>query len=172
MDVKVISVFAGLGKTTVGNKYENVCDLQSSPFRCDYSKIDPKDYEKMKYNKSRLKNPEWPNNYLKAMKESMDKYDLVLVPSSLDVRELLIKNNIKFLFVLPPKDNKTRKMLLERYQMRGNSKSLITDVMNNFDNWSRSEKDYDYPIAILESDKYLEDLLIDLNLINPKNKDK
>ena len=40
MNGKVISVFAGLGKTTVGNKYSNVCDLQSSPYRCDYSMID------------------------------------------------------------------------------------------------------------------------------------
>ena len=24
---KIISVFAGLGKTTVGNKYSNVCDI-------------------------------------------------------------------------------------------------------------------------------------------------
>lgn len=31
--IKVISVFAGLGKTTVGKKYPNVCDLQSSPYR-------------------------------------------------------------------------------------------------------------------------------------------
>ena len=39
----VISVFAGLGKTYVGNKYSNVCDLVSSPYRYDYSGIDKKD---------------------------------------------------------------------------------------------------------------------------------
>lgn len=44
MNGKVISVFAGLGKTTVGRKYSNVCDLQSSPYRCDYSSIDKNDY--------------------------------------------------------------------------------------------------------------------------------
>ncbi len=166
MDIKVISVFAGLGKTTVGNKYKNVCDLQSSPYRCDYSNINKEDYEKMKYNKFRTKNPSWPNNYLEAIKDSIVKYDLVLVPSSLDVRELLIKNNIKFLFVLPQQDSKTRNMLLERYKARGNSQDLIDDVMYNFDNWSRKQRDYDYPIAIVDSDKYLEDLLINLNLLN------
>lgn len=58
MSGKVISVFAGLGKITVGNKYSNVCDLQSSPYRCDYSSIDVEDYEKMKCNPLRVPNPE------------------------------------------------------------------------------------------------------------------
>ena len=49
MKGKVISVFAGLGKTTVGKKYSNVCDLQSSPYRCDYSLIDKNDYVALGY---------------------------------------------------------------------------------------------------------------------------
>lgn len=112
--IKVISVFAGLGKTTVGNKYSNICDLQSSPYRCDYSKVNARDYEKMKYDKSRIPNPDWPQNYLKAIKEAINKYDLVLVPSSQDVRKLLLENNIEFLFILPQKDILYRKKLLDR----------------------------------------------------------
>lgn len=162
---KVISVFAGLGKTTVGKNYSNVCDLQSSPYRCDYSLIDKNDYEKMKYAPSRMPNPEWPNNYLKAILEAIKKYDVVLVPSSLDVRKLLIDNNIEFLFVLPSDESDNRKKLLERYKQRGNSEDLINDVMHNFDNWSRNQNDYSYPIVILQKEKYLEDLLIDIGLI-------
>lgn len=97
-------MFAWVGKTTVGKKYSNVCDLQSSPYRCDCSKIDTQNYEKMKYNPLRVPNSEWPNNYLKAIIEAMKQYDIVLVPSSLDVRDLLIDNNINFLFVLPSND--------------------------------------------------------------------
>lgn len=163
--IKVVSVFAGLGKTTVGNKYDNICDLQSSPYRCDYSKIETKDYEKMKYDKSRVSNPNWPKNYLKAIKEAINKYDLVLVPSSEDVRQLLIENNIDFLFVLPKKDMLYRKKLVDRYKKRGNSNELINDVMYNFDNWSRNPKDYNYPIEIIENNEYLEDLLLRLCLI-------
>ncbi len=161
----VISVFAGLGKTTVGNKYPNVCDLQSSPYRCDYSSIDKNDYEKKKYDPTRIPNPEWPNNYLNAILEAIKKYNIVLVPSSLDVRELLINNNIDFIFVLPSDDNYTRDKLLERYKQRGNSNELIKDVMYYFDNWSRNQDEYEYPIIILEKDKYLEDLLLDKGII-------
>ena len=37
--------------------------------------------------------------------------------------------------------------------------------MNYFDTWSRKQEDYSYPIMILEKDQFLEDLLLDLNLI-------
>lgn len=160
MKGKVISVFAGLGKTTVGKKYPNVCDLMSSPYRCDYSNISFYDYEKMKYDSKRIPNPDWPNNYLKAILEAIENYDIVLVPSSLDVRTLLIENNIPFLFVLPSSDKETREILLQRYKDRGNNEELIQDVMYNFDNWSRQEEDYQYPIEILEKEEYLEDFLI------------
>ena len=166
---KVISVFAGLGKTTVGNKYSNVCDLQSSPYRCDYSLIDKNDYEKEKCNPKRTPNPEWPNNYLSAIKEALKKYDIVLVPSSLDVRELLINNNIDFLFVLPSDEPDNRNKLLERYRLRGNNEDLIDEVMYYFDNWSRNQNDYDYPIFILKKDQYLEDLLLDEGILKNTN---
>jgi len=170
MKGKVISVFAGLGKTTVGKKYPNVCDLMSSPYRCDYSNISICDYEKMKYDSARTPNREWPNNYLKAILAAMENYDIVLVPSSLDVRTLLLENNIPFLFVLPSSDSKTREKLLQRYKDRGNNEELIKDVMYNFDNWSRKEEDYPYPIAILEKEEYLEDLLLQLNLLRKTNR--
>ena len=163
MAIKVISVFAGLGKTTVGEKYPNVCDLRSSAYRCDYSHIKEEDYEKMKCVENRIPNPDWPNNYVKALKEAMKQYDLVLVPSNLDIRNLLIENNIPFLFILPSLDS--RELLLKRYQKRGNSEDLIRNVMEYFDTWSRNPEDYSYPILILEKNQYLEYLLFDLKLL-------
>lgn len=162
-NIKVISVFAGLGKTTVSKKYPNVCDLRSSTYRCDYSNIKEEDYEKMKCVKTRIPNPNWPNNYLEAIKDVMKKYDLILVPSNLDIRNLLLENHIPFMFVLPSVDSKD--MLFQRYQDRGNSQDLIQDVMNYFDTWSRNQEDYSYPIKILEKNQYLEDLLIQLKML-------
>lgn len=165
MSGKVISVFAGLGKTTVGNKYKNVLDLRSSAYRCDYSNIKESDYEKMKCSTKRIPNPDWPTNYLQAIKEAQEKYDLVLVPSNLDIRELLTENKIDFIFVLPEKTKEVRAELIKRYENRGNSNELITQVISYFDTWSRNQSDYDYPIEILKKGQYLEDLLIELNLL-------
>lgn len=162
---KVISVFTGLGKTTVGYKYANVYDLQSSPYRCDYSNISKDDYEKMKCISSRIAHPEWPNNYLKAILKAIKEYEVVLVPSNLDIRELLLKNNIDFILVLPNKDSEIREKLLQRYKLRGNSDELIESAMNNFDNWSRNQEDYNYPIIILDNNQYLEDVLLEMKLI-------
>lgn len=120
----------------------------------------------MKCNSTRISNPEWPNNYLKAIIEKINMYDLILVPSSIDVRQLLKDNNIEFLFVLPDADDETRKMLLQRYKQRENNDALIKEVMNNFDTWSRNQEDYDYPIIILDKNKYLEDLLLDLGFLH------
>lgn len=163
LQVKVISVFAGLGKTYVGNKYANVCDLQSSPYRYDYTNISEADYEKMKYDSNMSIHPKWPQNYIQALKEAMIKYDLILVPSNEDIRGILQENHIEFLFVLPSVDS--RKILEERYRNRGNNAILIDSVLSYFDSWSRDQKDYSYPICILEKDKYLEDLLKELKLL-------
>lgn len=164
MKAKVISVFAGLGKTTVGNKYSNVCDLTSSKYRYDYSNINQEDYEKMKYDKGMIVNPRWPDNYLESLREAMMKYDIVLVPSNEDIRLLLQREKIDFLFVLPSMDSK--EMLLERYKARGNNDILIKEVIGYFDNWSRDSQDYDYQLIILDKDKTLEDLLLELNYIS------
>ena len=59
-----------------------------------------------------------------------------------------------------------RKKLLKIYEKRGNNAALVKDVMYNFDNWSRNQKDYSYSIVVLDKDKYLEDLLLEKGLIN------
>ena len=102
-------------------------------------------------------------NYVKAIKEAIEKYDLVLVPFNLDVRSLLMENNIPFMFVLPSLDSKD--MLYQRYIDRGNSKDLIRNVMGYFYTWSRNQDDYHYPIVILKKEQYLEDLLKELKLL-------
>ena len=164
MKAKVFSVFCSLGKTTVGNKYENVCDLASSKYRHDYSKVKNEDLEKEKY-KEQIPNKEWPNNYIDALKKAISEYDIVLVPSNIDIRNLLVANKIEFTLVLPKQTEEYRKIILNRLKERGNSEKLIACVMNWFKFWSRNPSDYKYPIEILNEDEFLEDLLIKKGLV-------
>ncbi len=163
MSIKVMCVFSGLGKTYVGNKYKNICDLQSSPYRYDYSSVNKEDFEKLKCSIKRIPNPNWPANYIKALKEAINQFDLVLVPAIEVIETILMENDIEFMYVLPSFDY--REILLERFKKRGNNDELINVVMKRFDSWSREQKDYPYPIFVLEKEKYLEDLLIDLKLL-------
>ena len=163
MSAKVFSVFARLGKTYVGKKYPNVLDLQSSPCRYDYTNVRKEDYEKIKEKPNRKVNSNWPNNFIDAIKEASNKYDIILVSSSPDIRELLEQNDIDYTFILPSKDS--REILLERYKKRENGKELINLVMGYFDTWSYKKEDYNCPLVILDKDKYLEDYLKDEKLI-------
>ena len=54
----VISAPAGVGKTMLASKYSNALDLDCSAFS---------------------KSPEWPHNYIRAIKENLSKYDYVLI---------------------------------------------------------------------------------------------
>lgn len=161
---KVICAFTGLGKSTVGKKYNNICDLRVSKFMYDYSNIKEKDYEKMKGEKTRLPNKDWPNNYLSAIRAAINNYDIVLVPANEEIKELLPKNNINFLLILPSYDSRDK--LINIMHKRGNNDNLIDVVIKRFDNWSRNQDDYNYPIVVLEKDKYLEDYLLQEGYIN------
>ena len=75
----IISGFGGVGKTFLAKKYKNVIDLESSPYKYDYSTVNKKDYEKLKGTENRTLNPNYPQNYIQAIKEAAKKYDVVCV---------------------------------------------------------------------------------------------
>ena len=46
----VIAGFAGIWKTTLAKKYSNVMDVESTPYKYDYSDLEKYDTEKVKWN--------------------------------------------------------------------------------------------------------------------------
>lgn len=162
----VISAFAGIGKTTVGKKYENICDLATSKYRYDFSNVKQDDFEKLKENKDNKINVEWPNNYINVLKKAIMDFDIVLVPVSLDVRKLLEENNIEYILVIPNKNKKIRDRLIKTFEERENNKNLINNVLEYFDNWSRNPEDYTCKLEIINDDEYLENFLIRKRYIN------
>ena len=162
----VISAFSGLGKTTIGKKNKNICDLATSQYRYDFSNVKEEDYEKLKENKDNKVNKNWPNNYIKALKKAIRDYDIVLVPVSLDVRKILEDNSIEYILVLPNKNKKFRDRLIKTFEKRKNNKKLIDNVLTYFDNWSRDPKDYICKLEIINEDEYLEDFLIRKKYVN------
>lgn len=126
----IVVGFATVGKTTLSKKYKNVIDLESSPYRWDYSNIDYIPIEKRKGLKNRIENPDWPQNYYDAIKEAQTKYDIVLVqliPMHLDYFD---SHNMKYIIAYPSLN--TWKLVEKRCLDRGNNKDFISHLKEVF----------------------------------------
>ena len=97
----VIAGFAGVGKTTLAKKYKNVIDLESSPYKYDHSMYDNIDYEKLKGNKDRTRNANFPQNYIDAVNQAKLNYDVVLVWLCDEIMELYKQSGIDFIVCYP-----------------------------------------------------------------------
>lgn len=159
----IIAAWVGTGKSFL-KKYKNILDLETTPFRYIYDKID--DYEKFKSSpikKQKIKNNDFPNNYVKFLLEVIDKYDAVLIPVQSDIIELLIKKNIEFISVFPSK--KLKKIYKQRYINRGNTEDFIQHILDVWDDKYKLLKDNNIKIIDIKENEYLEDILINMELI-------
>lgn len=83
----VISGFPGIGKSYMYNNMKDLKILDS-----DSSKFSWVKDEEGKNTKER--NPDFPNNYIKHIKDNMDSSDIILVSSHKVVRDALKDNDI------------------------------------------------------------------------------
>lgn len=121
MNTKVISAYPACGKSFLfNNKAVSCLDSDSSKF----SWIE-KDGVKER-------NPEFPANYIKHIKENLGKVDYIFVSSHLAVRQALTDANVDFITVYPETDAKEN--WLERMKNRGNDEKFI--AFQN-DNWEK-----------------------------------
>ena len=122
---KIISAFPGTGKTTYHQKHpETTLDSDSSNFSWIIDESGNK-----------VRNPEFPKNYINHIKENIGKYEFIFVSSHKEVREALLNACIFFYLVYP--DDRRKDEFIERYRSRGNDDKFIELVSNNWDNWMR-----------------------------------
>ena len=157
----VIAGFAGVGKTTLAKKYSNVIDIESSPYKYDYSTYDNIDYEGFKGKKDRIKNINFPQNYINAINQAKQKYDIVLIWLCDEAIDLYNKFGINFVVCYPNVD--AFEGYKQRYISRGNSQTWIDNVVNYYNEFfvKKLEKS-NYKKIILEKDENLEDKLLKL----------
>lgn len=126
----IVVGFATVGKTTLSKKYKNVIDLESSPYRWDYSNIGNIPIEKRKGLKNRIENSNWPQNYYDAIKKAQVEYDIVLVqliPRHLDYFD---SHNMKYIIAYP--DLNTWKSVEKKCLDRGNNEYFINHLKEVF----------------------------------------
>lgn len=156
----VIAGFAGIGKTTLAKKYKNVIDLESSNYRWDNSKIMDIPVEQRK-GTIRNSNPNWPLNYINAIEEAIEKYDIVLVWIKPEVLEIYEKNNIPYVLCYPSK--KALPEYEQRFIKRGNNKEYIRRVIDTYNERFEQFENYQADKIVLEEKETLEDYLVKNN---------
>jgi hypothetical protein len=125
MRTKIISAFPGTGKSYYNSKYPyTTIDSDSSNF----SWVKDEDG-----NNTKLRNPEFPQNYINHIKENIGKFEFIFVSSHKEVRDALLDECIFFYLVYPSMDRKEE--FIERYRKRGNDENFIQLVSNNWDKW-------------------------------------
>lgn len=160
----IVSEFGAIGKTTLGNKYNNVIDMESWYYRWDNTGFENIPYEQRKGKKERHENIEWLNNYYKAIIETRKKYDVLLTLMHWHLLDFFEKNNIEYYLAYPTLDSE--KVLEKRCYDRGNNKVFTDKLKINLYNWNEIIKKY-HPKELLriQKNEYLEDVLKNKNII-------
>lgn len=103
MRTKIFSVFPACGKTWLCEHQEQfglkILDSDSSKFSWLY--VDTDEFGEPLEGYRRVRNPDFPANYIKHIKENMGKYDYIFVSSHASVREALEAEDIDFTIVYP-----------------------------------------------------------------------
>jgi adenylate kinase family enzyme len=110
----IISAFPGCGKSTAFTKLKKKINILDS----DSSTFDKSDF---------------PNNYIKHMKDNIGVADIIFISSHETVRKALKEENIYYTIYYPSKYRKQE--FLELYKQRGNNENFIKLLDENFNNF-------------------------------------
>ena len=164
----IIRGYPGVGKTYVGQKYDDIIDLESSDYKWIYdSKVQNMNKELRKSTNYKKLNPAWPNNYIETIKslQSSGKYKVILVAPDEEIKEELDRNNIEYSICIP--DISCKEEYYQRFVNRGNTQEFIDVRINKFEQRIKQLMSQPHPIIILNPKEYLEDYLIKVGIIKP-----
>ena len=131
----VISAFPGTGKSYLTKHCEEIPDLRGITFQDS----DSSNYSWIKKDGKKVRNPDFPANYIQHIKDSMYKSRIIFVSSHTAVRSALKQEGISFVSVYPDTDCKAE--YLERYKKRGSPQSFIQNMDEMWDAFMTEARD-------------------------------
>ena len=181
-NTKVIAAFPACGKSYYfENKPEDiiVLDSDSSKFSWTYRKRTEEELEaisrewdsephllpgymyidKIRNDEIKVRNPDFPNNYIEHIKENIGKADYIFVSTHEEVRRALAEAGIDFILVFPRYDLKTE--WIGRCFLRGSGEAFCKLIADNWDAWIQQmeEAAKHRSCYILAHGEYLSDAL-------------
>lgn len=176
MDTKIWCVFPACGKTWACKHQEDyglkLLDSDSSNFSwlCVVDeKYEIKNRGKKNYKEQyvKVRNPDFPKNYIEHIKENIGKYDYIFVSTHAAVREALDKEGIEFTIVYPR--GKCIAEWVGRCFVREKVGETGCSAEAMYDNWSQwiwecIETGTTHEEIVLNSGGHLSDLFFDHHL--------
>ena len=155
----IVSAFAGVGKTTLAKKYnKDVIDLESG----NYKWLENDGTEASK-GERKSPNPNYPINYLEAIKKANSQNKVVLISQHEIIRKCLDTVKLDYIIVYPDKSMKEE--FIQRYKNRGNSENFIQLISKEWDNWITALDAIDnHKKIVLQKGQYLSDYAVELGL--------
>ena len=154
----IIAGFSGIGKTHLASVYKNVIDLDPAEYVYSDEGLSHLSMEARK-GMERSPNPNWPGNYIKAIKEAIKKYDIILLWDRPDIIKEYIKHNLDFVLCYPGRES--LKNYQDRFLKRGNTDAYVQKKINEYNDRVEYFNKINIPKIILKDNQYLEDYLLD-----------
>lgn len=156
----IISGFGGIGKTMLAKKYKNVVDLESSPYKYFYDDVQDSSYESLKGNPERKRRTDYPQNYISAIKEAANKYDIVCIRANAD-EEIDFYEDAGFEYILCLPTRKAYEKYVDRFRERGNSDIWIEKNKTYFEIALKRYKNFQGKKFLLKCGETLESALLE-----------
>ena len=161
----IIAAYSGVGKSTFASMHpSNVVDFVCMPYKyfLDTEGKNNNELESCKANPDNAMRPDWPYNYILAIKKILDRFKIILIPSDSRVLNLLRAENIPYILVYPQRDAKYD--YLKRFIGRGNTDIFISIFIGYWDNFLDAlENDPCERRITLQPHQFLADV-IDINI--------
>lgn len=153
----VVAAYSGVGKSAfAAMEPEKVLDFIAMPYKY-YLDTDIDNGEAGKADPDNVMRPDWPYNYVAAIKEIYKEDKLILIPSDLHVLQLLREEAIPYVLVYPRRDAKDA--YRKRFIDRGNTEDFINIFIGHWDHFFDAlERDPCERHIVLRPDQFIADV--------------
>ena len=143
----IISGFPGIGKSYLTKVFKDTHLIVQDSDSSNFSWLSPG-----------VRNPDFPNNYIQHIKNSIGIADYILVSSHESVRSKLAEEHIEYILVYPDKSSYDE--YINRYIQRHSDETFINNIMKTFETFVDQCEHDQYAIKVkLNRGEFLFDIL-------------